>query len=67
MVAEMEVATNGPILVEADKILMYAMKNYWKGSRWHFVKKCDIRDYGKDSYVLHRLKKEKSKLSFMVD
>jgi hypothetical protein len=28
MVAEMEVATNGPILVEADKILMSAMKNY---------------------------------------
>jgi hypothetical protein len=67
MVAEMEVATNGPILVEADKILMSAMKNYWKGSRWHFVKKCDIRDYGKDSNVLQRLKKEKSKLSFMVE
>ena len=60
MVAEMEVATNEPILVQADKILMSAMKNYWKGAGWHFVKKCDIRDCGKDSNVLQRLKKDKS-------
>ena len=67
MIAEMEVATNGPTLVEADNILETAMKNYFDGGRWHFVKRCDIRDYGQESLVLKRLKSEKSKLTFMVE
>ena len=38
MKLEMEVAMNGPVLVEADKPLNKALDRYWKGERWHFVK-----------------------------
>ena len=62
----MEVATNGPLLVEADGLLDKAMRNYWKGQRWHFIKRCDIRDYNKNSKVISKLRKQKSKLPFMV-
>ena len=63
MKQEMEIAMNGPILVEADGVIEKAMTEYWGGNRWHFIKRRDIRDYSKDSLVLKRLKK-KSKLPF---
>ena len=66
MVAEMEVATNGPLLVEADGLLDKAMRNYLKGWSWHLIKRCNIRDYNKNSKVICKLRKQKSKLSFMV-
>ena len=39
MAAAMEIAANGPPLVQADKILMKTMREYWGGSRWHLVKR----------------------------
>ena len=33
---EMEVAMNGPKLVESDKLLRRAMDLCWDGKRWHF-------------------------------
>ena len=54
---EMEVAMNGPVLVEADKLLKKAMDRYWNGKRWHFIKRTDIRDFTKTSLVIKRLKR----------
>ena len=39
---EMEVAMNGPVLIEADKLLKKAMDRYWNGKHWHFIKRTDI-------------------------
>ena len=64
MKLEMEVAMNGPILVEADDVINLAMTKYWGSKRWHFIKRRDIGDYLKESLVLKRLKKAKSKLPF---
>ena len=33
MLAEVEIALNGPVLVEADE----AIDRYFKGKRWHFI------------------------------
>ena len=65
MMMEMEVAMNGPVLVEADKLLKKAMDRYWNGKRWHFIKRTDIQDFTKTSLVIKRLKKDRSKLPFM--
>ena len=48
MLAEVEIALNGPVLVEADEVIEEAIDRYFKGKRWHFIKR-DIRDYTKDS------------------
>ena len=55
MLAEVEIALNGPVLVEADEVIEEAMDRYFKGKRWHFIKR-DIRDYTKDSNALKRLR-----------
>ena len=55
MLAEVEIALNGPVLVEADEVIEEAIDRYFKGKRWHFIKR-DIRDYTKDSNALKRLK-----------
>ena len=55
MLAEVEIALNGPLLVEADEVIEEAIDRYFKGKRWHFIKR-DIRDYTKDSDGLKRLK-----------
>ena len=66
MAKEMEVAMNGPELVEADGLLKESMERYWNGGKWHFIKKEDIKDFLKksESKVIKRLMKDKSKLSF---
>ena len=38
MADKMEVAMNGPSLVEADGVNEKAMRAYFKFKRWHFVK-----------------------------
>ena len=59
---------NGPILVEADPVTETSMNCYWKGKRWHFTKKWDIRDHlnNKESLVIQRMMKERSNLPFMA-
>ena len=59
---------NGPILVEADPVIETSMNRYWKGKRWHFTKKWDIRDHlnNKESLVIQRMMKEHSNLPFMA-
>lgn len=66
MEREMQVAMNGTNLVESDGLLKHSVDRYWRGKRWHFIKKKDIRDYNEhsESLVLKRLKAEKSKLPF---
>ena len=63
---EMEVAMNGPNLVEADGLLKHSMELYWKGGKWHFIKRTDIRDFlnKSESQIIKRLMKDKSKLPF---
>ena len=53
--SEVEIALNGPVLVEADEVIEEAIDRYFKGKRWHFIKR-DIRDYTKDSNALKRLR-----------
>ena len=65
MADKMEVAMNGPSLVEADGVIEKAMRAYFKFKRWHFVKTTDIRDCFNKSQVLKRLKGQVSKLPFM--
>ena len=68
----MEIAENGPLLVHADKILKKAMDTYWKETgtgtglkgEWHFISKSSATLF-KQSKVLDRFKKEKSKLTYM--
>ena len=48
MLAEVEIALNGPVLVEADEVIEEAINRYFKGKKWHFRRR-DIRDYMKDS------------------
>ena len=57
MMMEMEVAMNGPVLVEADKLLKKAMDRYWNGKRWHFITKTDIQDFKKTSLASKRHKR----------
>ena len=38
---------NGPVLVESDALLQQAMNKYWKGDKWHFVKRSDMRDFSR--------------------
>ena len=65
---EMEVAMNGPVLVQSDSLLLTALHTYWKGGKWHFVKRSDVRDFfGTNSKVLQKLKKERSKLPFVCN
>ena len=61
---EMEIAENGPLLVHADNLLNQAMNKYWNNSEWHFIK-TKTEGLLHTSKVIDRLKKEKSKLSFM--
>ena len=59
---------NGPILVEADPVIETSMNRYWKGKRWNFTKKWNIRDHlnNKESLVIQRMMKERSNLPFMA-
>ena len=65
---EMEIAENGPLLQNADRILEKSMNAYWKEitqtGEWHFVRRKDELRFNK-SKVLDRLFKEKFKLGFM--
>lgn len=65
---EMEIAENGPLLQNADKILKAAMDSYWKESTknglWHFVSKQGELSLTR-SKVLDRLNKQCSKFGFM--
>ena len=64
---EMEISENGPLLIHADKILKTAMDKYWSTTeigRWHFVSK-GSDNLKTTSKVVARLKKERSRLSFM--
>ena len=65
---EMEIAENGPLLQNADRIQEKSMNAYWKEitqtGEWHFVRRKDELGFNK-SKVLDRLFKEKSKLGFM--
>ena len=67
---EMEIAENGPPLVNADSIIKAALNKYFKENsqnvEWHFTKKTADK-FRIDSAVLKRLKSEKSKLCFLDD
>ena len=63
MKAEVEIALNGPVLVEADEVIEEAINRYFKGKKWHFLRR-DIRDYMKDSNALKRLKSARSRLPY---
>ena len=64
----MEIAENGPLLIHADNLLKNAMDKYWshctKDGKWHFIRKTS-KGLNMNSDVIIRLKKQRSKLSFM--
>ena len=67
---EMEIAENGPNLVNADKILYCAMSSYWKNQTidgsWHFCHRSeDIRWYKTVSKVVEKQMKIQPKFPFM--
>ena len=69
---EMYVSMNGPVLVRADPLLKRAMDKFFKAKnpsgdgRWHMYHSDTTRFYAQDdSRTMRRLKKEKSKLSFV--
>ena len=56
---EMEVAMNGPVLVQSDSLLLTALHTYWIGGKWLLVKRSDVRDFILKG--LQKLKKRKIK------
>jgi len=63
----MEIAENGPLLIHADNLLKIAIDKYWsntKDGKWHFISKTS-EGLNMNSKVIVRLKKQRSKLSFM--
>ena len=69
---EMFMSMNGPVLVRADPLLKRAMDKFFKDKnpsgdgRWHMYHSDTTRFYAQDdSRTMRRLKKEKSKLSFV--
>ena len=69
---EMYVSMNGPVLVRANPLLKRAMDKFFKdknpsgNGRWHMYHSDTTRFYAQDdSRKMKRLKKEKSKLSFV--
>ena len=66
---EMFIAENGPTLVRADKLLKRALDKYFIGetkkNQWHFYHTDETRFHQEESLTVRRLKKVKSKLSFV--
>ena len=59
--------TNDPLFIHADKLLFAAMNKYWRNNgngEWHFTRTKSDNMF-KQSQVLNRLKKQKSKFTFL--